>query len=146
MNNVTLIGRLTKDPVLRNGDDESRAVCRYTLAVGRPARNGEVAADYISVISFGKAALMASKYFRKGIKIGVTGQIRTGRYEKDGRTIYTTDVVASLQEFCERKQAEVSGKEQQRSKPAPAAAPDPVPDDDGFCNIPEDIDEYLPFN
>lgn len=142
MNNVSLIGRLTKDPVIKNEDDERRAVCRYTLAVGRPGKDGKPEADFFNIVCFGRAARTAAKFFKKGIKIGVTGQLHSGSYQnKEGRTVYYTEVIATLQEFCEKKQAE-----QPAPKPQPAAAPEPVPDEDGLLAIPEGIDEELPFN
>ena len=144
MNNVSLIGRLTKDPVIKNQDDEKRAVCRYTLAVGRPGKDGKPTADFINIVCFGRAALTAAKFFWKGIKIGVTGQLHSGSYQnKEGRTVYYTEVIATLQEFCEKKQAE---QPKPAPKEEPAAAPEPVPDDDGFMNIPDNYDDYLPFN
>ena len=172
MNNVSVIGRLTKDPVIKNEDDERRAVCRYTLAVGRPGKDGKPEADFFNIVCFGRAARTAAKFFKKGIKIGVTGQLHSGSYQnKEGRTVYYTEVIATLQEFCEKKQddelldmfnqlnekekAEVKKyvqlllkKEQPKPAPKeePAAASDSVPDDDSFMNIPDDYDDYLPFN
>lgn len=97
MNNVVLMGRLTKDPEIRQGET---MVARYTLAVDR--RKGE--ADFISCVAFGKGAEFAEKYLHKGTKISVLGRLQTGSYtDKEGRKIYTTDVVVNEQEFCESK-------------------------------------------
>ena len=145
MNSVSLIGRLTDDPVIKNQDDERRAVCRYRLAVGRPGKDGKVEADFINIVSFGRAALTAAKFFRKGYKVGVTGQIRTGSYQnREGRTVYTTDIVAGFQEIVEWPKDYVA-KKQAEKKAAPAASPEPLPEDPDFMRIPEDMDEFLPF-
>lgn len=100
MNNVTLIGRLTKDPETRyaNGD---MAVCRFTLAVNR--ENGSQEADFIPCVAFKKQAENIQKYITKGRQLAVTGRIQTGSYEKDGRRVYTTDVIVSRAEFIGNK-------------------------------------------
>lgn len=134
MNKAILIGRLTRDPeVRRTGEDNSMVVARYTLAVDRRTKkDGDDNADFINCVVFGKGAEFAENYFRKGIKIAVSGRIQTGSYtNKEGNKVYTTDVVVEGQEFCESK----------NSQGAPAG---PVPDD-GFINIPDDMDGELPF-
>lgn len=98
MNQVVLIGRLTKEPDIRKGDTN---VARYTLAVDR---RGE-GADFISCVTFGGGADFAEKYLHKGTKIAVSGRIQTGSYtNKEGQKVYTTDVVVSNHEFAESKQ------------------------------------------
>ena len=140
------MGRLTRDPEVRQSQGESAtAVARYTLAVDRRFnRNGdENTADFINCVAFGRAGEFAEKYFRKGIKIAVTGRIQTGSYtNKDGVRVYTTDVVVEEQEFAESKNSSSSGEGgfAGGSRPEPAAA------GDGFMNIPDGIDEELPFN
>ncbi len=142
MNKVILMGRLTRDPEVRYSQGENAtAVARYTLAVDRRFnRNGdENTADFINCVAFGRAGEFAEKYFRKGIKIAITGRIQTGSYtNKDGVKVYTTDIVVEDQEFAESKNSSSAGGGS--SRPAPAAA------DDGFMNIPDGIDEELPFN
>lgn len=94
MNSVILMGRLTKDPEITEGKDDF-IVARYTLAVDRPFKNrdGEREADFIRCQAFGKAAEFAETYLEKGMMIAIKGQLRTGSYEnKDGQTVYTTDV------------------------------------------------------
>ncbi len=145
MNKVILMGRLTRDPEVRySSGDNSMAIARYTLAVDRRfKRNGdEQTADFIGCVAFGKQGEFAEKYFRKGTKVAVTGRIQTGSYtNKDGQKVYTTDVVVEEQEFAESKNA---GSENQGFVPAnPAESADPG---DGFMNIPDGIDEELPFN
>lgn len=133
MNKVILCGRLTRDPEVRysqNGS-EQMAIARYTLAVDRRTKDNN--ADFIGIVAFGKSAEFAEKYLRKGMKILVTGRIQTGSYtNKDGQKVYTTDVVVEEHEFCESKQ---SGNETQ-----------PQSIGEGFMNIPDGIDEELPFN
>lgn len=104
MNNVVLIGRLTKDPDVREYGKGKNAgkVARYTLAVQRAGSKDD--ADFINCAVFGAGADFAEEYLEKGIKIGVKGEIRTGSYKNDeGKTIYTTEVIVNQHEFCEPK-------------------------------------------
>lgn len=153
MNKVILMGRLTRDPEVRYSQGEnSLAIARYTLAVDRRfKRQGEQDADFISCVAFGKSAEFAEKYLRQGTKIAVTGRIQTGSYtNRDGQKVYTTEVVVEESEFAESKNAsagnaQASGAEggyQQYQRPQPSAAAAA----DGFMNIPDGIDEELPFN
>ena len=151
MNKVVLMGRLTRDPDIRYGaGDSSLAVARYTLAVDRRVsrREGEATADFISIVAFGKSAEFAEKYLRKGMKIAVSGRIQTGSYtNRDGVKVYTTDVVVDDQEFVESKDTNDgirSGRSETLRTPAPAEAPVST-SADGFMNIPDGIDEELPF-
>ena len=140
MNKVILMGRLTRDPEVRYSQgDTPTAIARYTMAVDRRTRkDGEASADFISCVAFGKSAEFAEKYLRKGTKLVVTGRIQTGSYtNKDGAKVYTTDVVVEDQEFAESKAA-ASGNQEGNSQPAASG--------DGFMNIPEGMDEELPFN
>ncbi len=148
MNKVILMGRLTRDPDVRYSQGENAtAVARYTLAVDRRfKRDGDATADFIGCVAFGRSAEFAEKYLRQGTKIAITGRIQTGSYtNRDGQKVYTTDVIVEEQEFAESKAAagERTGGFQQadsfRSAPVPSAA------DDGFMNIPDGIDEELPF-
>ena len=151
MNKVILMGRLTRDPEVRySAGDNAMAVARFSLAVDRRRRaNGgdEQTADFINCVSFGRQAEFAEKYLRKGTKLVVTGRIQTGSYtNKDGVKVYTTDVVVEEQEFAESKgSADVNRGNSgfQAAAPAPAPAFDAG---DGFMNIPDGIDEELPFN
>lgn len=143
MNKVILIGRLTRDPDIRYSQGEKQtAVARFTLAVDRRfKREGEQTADFINCISFGKSAEFAEKYLRQGTKIAITGHIQTGSYtNRDGQKVYTTDVMIEEMEFAESKSNSSSGVKQESRQNAP------VPDSDGFMNIPDGIDEELPFN
>ncbi len=137
------MGRLTRDPEVRysQGGENSLAIARYTLAVDRRfKRNGDdQTADFIGCVAFGRNAEFAEKYFRQGLKVVVTGRIQTGSYtNKDGQKVYTTDVVVEEQEFAESK----ATSQQNQQKPS-----GPAPDNsDGFMNIPDGIDEELPFS
>ena len=119
------------------------AIARYTLAVDRKIkRENEATADFINCVSFGRAAEFAEKYFKQGIKIVVSGRIQTGSYtNRDGQKVYTTDVVVEEQEFAESKNAT-----QQNTKKDTQNTPPPMTDEDGFMNIPDGIEEELPFN
>ena len=140
------MGRLTKEPVVRYSQGESAsAVARFTLAVDRRfKRQGEEqTADFINCVSFGKTAEFAEKYLRKGTKMLVTGRIQTGSYTKaDGSKVYTTDVVVEECEFAESKN---SGGDNSGFTPSDRPSPSSAAGD-GFMNIPDGIDEELPFN
>ena len=146
MNKVILMGRLTRDPDIRYSTGESAtAVARYTLAVDRRfRRDGEQTADFIGCVAFGRNAEFAEKYLHQGTKIVAVGRIQTGSYtNRDGQKVYTTDVVVEEQEFAESKNASQNNG---GGGFAPADRPSPSDAGDGFMNIPEGIDEELPFN
>ena len=139
MNKVILMGRLTRDAEIRSSQGGNpTTIARYTLAVDRRfKRDGDQTADFINCIAFGKNAEFAEKYFHKGIKVVVTGRIQTGSYtNQDGQKVYTTDVVIEDQEFAESKA--MSQQNQKNNAP--------VSDSDGFMNIPDGIDEEMPFS
>jgi len=149
MNKVILMGRLTRDPEVRYSQGENAlAIARYTLAVDRRnLRNSgdDNTADFINCVAFGRSGEFAEKYFRKGTKLVVTGRIQTGSYtNRDGVKVYTTEVVVEDQEFAESKSSSSSdsgytgGNSFRKAEPSGAA--------DGFMNIPDGIDEELPFN
>lgn len=150
MNKVVLIGRLTALPDLRYSQGENPlAICRYRLAVDRKfANDGEQQADFIPCIVFGKQAEFAEKYFGKGTKIAITGKIQTGSYtNKDGQKVYTTDVVVEEQEFCEKKSEADKMRDAAEKEAAAGVSPyGASTNPDGFMNIPDGIDEELPFN
>ena len=145
MNKVILMGRLTRDPEVRySAGDNAMAVARFSLAVDRRRRANagadEPTADFINCVSFGRQAEFAEKYLRKGTKLVVTGRIQTGSYtNKDGVRVYTTDVVVEEQEFAESKASSDNSGGFAPSAPMPQSA------GDGFMNIPDGIDEELPF-
>ena len=141
MNKVFLMGRLTRDVetryTQRNSSQESMAVSRFTLAVdSRFKTEGQQSADFISCVAFGKNGEFAEKYLRKGTKVVVIGRIQTGSYtNKDGQKVYTTDVVVEEMEFAESKK---QGSQQDENSGYTDAG-------DGFMNIPDGVDEELPF-
>lgn len=148
MNKVILMGRLTRDPEVRYSQGEnSTAVARYTLAVDRRfnRNNDEQTADFINCVAFGRNGEFAEKYLRKGTKILAEGRIQTGSYtNKEGQKVYTTDIVVENQEFAESKNnASSAGGDSYSGNSAPMPASGAG---DGFMNIPDGIEEELPFN
>lgn len=129
MNNVILIGRLTRDPEVRYTSGTQTAVCTFTVAIDRPVKkDGEKQADFPRVICFGKQAENCEKFLAKGRLVGVQGRIQTGSYkDKDGRTAYTTDVVADRVEFLE-------WGDRQEKRPE---YDEPIPE--GFAAVDEDV-------
>ena len=146
MNKVILMGRLTRDPEIRYSQGESAtAVARFTLAVDRrfKRQGDDQTADFINCVAFGRTAEFAEKYLHQGTKVVGCGRIQTGSYtNKDGQRVYTTDVVLDEVEFAESKNA----ASQNEGGYAPTSRPEPSQAVDGFMNIPDGIDEELPFN
>ena len=147
MNKVVLMGRLTRDPDVRYTQGaNAMAIARYTLAVDRRfKRDGDAqTADFIRCVSFGRTAEFAERYFHQGTKLVVEGRIQTGSYQdKDGKTVYTTEVVVENQEFAESKAASDNNSYQAQ----PMASAPTAPAGDGFMNIPDSVDDSgLPFN
>ena len=168
MNKVVLMGRLTRDPEVRYTQGEnSMCIARYTLAVdrrfSRNNNNDGQTADFIPCVAFGKTGEFAEKYFRKGIKVAVSGRIQTGSYtNRDGVKVYTTDIIVDDQEFAESRNASQQGGGSSYSggnsyggssygggnnsygggQSGSAQSSGSI---DGFMNIPDGIDEELPF-
>lgn len=137
MNCVSIVGRLTRDPDVRY-TNSGLSVARFTVAVDRRVKkeSNQQNADFPSVVAFGKTAEFIEQYFSKGMKIGITGRLQTGSYEdRDGKKVYTTDVVAENVEFIESKRAEEPAEKTQEQ----------LPDDDDFLVVPDNIGEELPF-
>lgn len=137
MNKVIVMGRLTKDPDVRYSQgNEPIAVARYSLAVNRRfKKQGEQEADFINCVAFGKAAEFVEKFLKKGMQISIVGRIQTGSYsDKDGKKIYTTDVVVEEHYFTESK------KDSQTSSNAPSDSTE------AFYPVDENVDDAdLPF-
>ena len=140
MNKFFGIGRLTKDPEIMHKGETN--IARYSLAIDR--RKGE--ADFINCVCFGRAADFAEKYLQKGMKIAVAGRIQTGSYKtKDGRTVYTTDIVVEEHEFCEGRKAQEGGSQGSDDKTPANTSQGGFPGlVDGFAAV-SDEDEELPF-
>ncbi|MBO7733845.1 MAG: single-stranded DNA-binding protein [Methanobrevibacter sp.] len=140
MNKWVGMGRLTKDPEIRTGNTQ---VARYTLAVDRRFSNSEEKTDFINIVAFGKSAEFAEKYLKKGMKILVTGRIQTGSYtDKDGKKVYTTDIVVEEQEFAESKNASSESSQATTSRESSQAI---TSSDNDFMDIPANIKEDMPF-
>ncbi|MFG6333659.1 MAG: single-stranded DNA-binding protein [Lachnospiraceae bacterium] len=156
MNKVVLMGRLTRDPEIRYSNGENAlAIARFTLAVDRRFnRRDDQTADFITCKAFGKQAEFAERFLRQGIKVAACGRIETGSYtNREGQKVYTTEVILDEIEFAESKAASDANRGSMgmgggyQSAPAPAPMPGPMDAaGDGFMNIPDGIDEELPFN
>ena len=141
-NKVILMGRLTKDPTIRQTAGENpTSVASYNLAVDRRyKRDGEQTADFIPCVVYGKGAEFADKYLRQGTKIMVIGRLQTGSYtNKEGQKVYTTDVVVEEQEFAESK------KQTDQTGPIITTSPATVKKDESWMNIPEGVETSLPW-
>lgn len=141
MNSVQLTGRLTRDPEV-NYSNGGTTVARFTLAVNRrfTQENGPTA-DFIRCVAFGKTAEFIEKYFRKGRKMDLNGRIQTGSYEnQEGQKVYTTDIVVENAEFGESKTSTDNRGSNATQNHTPQYH------EDGFMNIPDGIDEELPFS
>jgi len=163
MNKVILVGRLTRDPDIRyTQGDNAMCIARYTLAVDRRTRRTgnpeQQTADFIPCVAFGKTGEFVEKYLVKGTKVGVEGSIQTGSYtNRDGIKVYTTEVRVDSHEFMEgKKTAEGQSQNQNqngngsrknqggnRQTNRQQSAQEP---EDGFMNLPDGIDEELPFD
>lgn len=152
MNKVILMGRLTRDPEVRysqgtNSRGESTAIARYSLAVDRRfKRDGEPDADFFNCTVFGKGAEFAEKYLKQGTKILVTGRVQNDNYtNKEGQKVYSVQIMVDEQEFAESK-ASGQNNAQGGGFSRPSAPSQAAPAGDGFMNIPDGIDEELPFS
>lgn len=130
MNQVVLMGRLTKD-VSINGEGDKK-VARFTLAVDRRfKKEGQENTDFISCVAFGKSAEFSEKYLKKGTKIVLSGRIQTGSYnDKNGNKVYTTDVISETLEFAESKKSDESSNSSS---------------DADFMDIPQNVKDDMPF-
>ena len=152
MNKVILMGRLTRDPEVRysQNSESPMAVARFSLAVDRRGSRNSAdgqTADFINCVAFGRLGEFAEKYLHKGTKVALSGRIQTGSYtNRDGVKVYTTDIVAEDIEFAESKNASSGGGEFAGFGGGNTSRPEPVSAGDGFMNIPDGIDEELPFN
>ena len=144
MNNVVLIGRLTRDPEVRYISESQMAVATFTVAIDRPTRAGqEKKTDFPRITVFGRQAENCERFLAKGRLVGIQGRIQTGSYtDKDGKTVYTTDVVANNVEFLEwgDKAQGGAGQFQSRQQAAPASMDMGIPE--GFQAI---QDDDIPF-
>lgn len=146
MNKVILMGNLTRDPEIRYSQGEnSLAIARFSLAVNRRfARQGETDVDFFNCTAFGKQAEFVERYFKQGSRMLLTGRVQNDNYtNKNGEKVYSVQIIAEEIEFAERKNAadQNTGNFGGNDTPAPASNAG-----DDFMNIPDGIDEGLPFN
>lgn len=144
MNNVVLIGRLTKDPQMRSSANGQMAIAGFTLAVDRPVRSGEKKqADFIRITVFGKQAETCGKYLTKGRLVAVSGSIRTGSYQdQSGNTVFTTEVAAHRVEFLESGRSE---DRRQWNNASRHSEPEDLLDGEDPSQIFEQVEEILPY-
>lgn len=145
MNNVSLVGRLVRDPEVRYVQNESVSVAKFSLAVERKwKRDGEPTVDFINCTVFGKSAEFTEKYFRKGMRVAITGRIQTGSYKnKDGQTVFTTEIIVESQEIAQSKSE--SNESSTASNAEVGKSPYGSSGDD-FMSIPEGTEDELPFS
>ena len=143
MNKLIMMGRLVADPEVRYGGANNTAVANFRIAVDRRfKRDGEPDADFFRITALGKQGEFAEKYLRKGTKILLEGEIRNNNYtNKDGNTVYQDQIIANSIEFAESKSAQANNAGFAPEMPAPNASAG-----DGFMNIPDGVEEELPFN
>ena len=146
MNKAILMGRLTRDPEVRySQNDSSMAIARFSLAVDRryKKQGDETTADFFNCTAFGKQGEFVEKYLKKGTKVVVTGRIQNDNYtNKDGQKVYSVQIMVEEIEFAESKASSQSNAGNDGSAQPQMGAPDA----DGFMNIPDGIDNSLPFN
>lgn len=145
MNNVSLVGRLVRDPEVRYGQNESVSVAKFSLAVERRfKRDGEPTVDFFNCTVFGKSAEFTEKYFRKGMRVAITGRIQTGSYKnKDGQTVFTTEIIVESQEIAQSKS---ESNESSTASNAEAGKSPYGSSGDDFMSIPEGAEDELPFS
>lgn len=147
MNKVILMGNLTRDPEIRYSQGEnSLAIARFSLAISRRfTRQGETDVDFFNCTAFGKQAEFVEKYFKQGSRMLMTGRVQNDNYtNKNGEKVYSVQIIADEIEFAERKgtaDANAGNSNFGGNAPAPASNAG-----DDFINIPDGIDEGLPFN
>ena len=144
MNKVILLGNLTRDPEIRYSQGEKQmAVARFSLAVNRRfSRQGDTDTDFFNCTAFGKQAEFVEKYFKQGSRMLLTGRVQNDNYtNKNGERVYSVQIMADEIEFAERKSAQSNNQTQNQNQPAQANGAD-----DDFMNIPDGIEDGLPFN
>lgn len=146
MNKVILMGNLTRDPEIRYTQSENpMTIARFSLAVNRRfARQGDVDTDFFNCTAFGKQAEFVEKYFIQGSRMLLTGRIQNNNYtNKNGEKVYSVQIIADEIEFAERKSTADANAQNSGNF---GGAPDPnAAADDGFMNIPDGIEDGLPF-
>lgn len=149
MNKVILMGNLTRDPEIRYSQgDSSLAIAKFSIAVNRRfSRQGDTDTDFFNCTAFGKQAEFVEKYFRQGSRMLLTGRVQNDNYtNRNGEKVYSVQIIAEEIEFAERKStADANAASRQNSNYGGAPEPNAAANDD-FMNIPDGIEEGLPFN
>lgn len=142
MNSVIMVGRLTANPDIKYTKDGNKAIAKFNLAVNRRFKQeGQPDVDFFSIVAFGKTADFINKYFHKGMKAVITGELRNNHYtDNKGAKHYSEQIVISTIEFAESK----TSMEFVESKTAKENTTANV--EGGFISIPDEIEEELPFN
>ena len=150
MNKVILMGNLTRDPELRYSQGEnSLAIARFSIAVNRRfSRQGDTDTDFFNCTAFGKQAEFVEKYFKQGSRMLLTGRVQNDNYtNKNGERVYSVQIIAEEIEFAERKSTADANASRGGSNNFGGGAPEPaMAADDDFMNIPDGIEDGLPFN
>ena len=149
MNKVILMGNLTRDPEIRYTQSEnSMAIARFSIAVNRRfSRQGDTDTDFFNCTAFGKQAEFVEKYFKQGSRMLLTGRVQNDNYtNRNGEKVYSVQIIAEEIEFAERKStADANAAKRSNSFEGNTPEPNAAADDD-FMNIPDGIEEGLPFN
>jgi single-strand DNA-binding protein len=151
MNKVILMGNLTRDPEIRYSQGEnSLAIARFSIAVNRRfARQGDTDTDFFNCTAFGRQAEFVEKYFKQGSRMLLTGRVQNDNYtNKNGEKVYSVQIIAEEIEFAERKStADANAAARNNGNSFGGSAPEPsMAADDDFMNIPDGIEDGLPFN
>ena len=148
MNKVILMGNLTRDPEIRYSQGEnSLAIARFSIAVNRRfSRQGDTDTDFFNCTAFGRQAEFVEKYFHKGSRMLLSGRVQNDNYtNNNGEKVYSVQVIAEEVEFAERKSAADANANQGGNFGGGAPQPNAAANDD-FMNIPDGIEDGLPFN
>ena len=148
MNKVILMGNLTRDPEIRYSQGEnSLAIARFSIAVNRRfARQGDTDTDFFNCTAFGRQAEFVEKYFHKGSRMLLSGRVQNDNYtNNNGEKVYSVQIIAEEVEFAERKSAADANANQGGNFGGGAPQPNAAANDD-FMNIPDGIEDGLPFN
>lgn len=149
MNKLLIMGRLTRDPDIRYGGANNTCIARMSIAVDRRfKRDGAPTADFFSCTAFGKVAEFAEKYLKKGVKVVIDGEMQNDNYkDKDGKMVYSFNVLINTIEFAESKKASKQAAQQAAgNNTEKAAGTEEKTDDDEFMNLPDSVEESLPFD
>ena len=149
MNKVILMGNLTRDPEIRYSQGEnSLAIARFSIAVNRRfSRQGDTDTDFFNCTAFGKQAEFVKKYFKQGSRMLLTGRVQNDNYtSKNGERVYSVQIMADEIEFAERKSTADANASRGASNFGGGAPEPAMAADDDFMNIPDGIEDGLPFN